>query len=226
MEKRLPDNINKKKRIRFSVILYRTVTQPSVIGVFGIILLIGIILWVPLDIFNKTNKDNNHIQQREQTESLPSCIEPKTSFSFSAAKTHGNSENQNANTSSSSEYLKKGDTFSVSLEINSEKEVFAADLIIDFDPKALSFDSLESGTFFNAPIELYKKIDKDKGRIMYSISALQPAREKGTLATLNFTAQSQTLDGFISIGDKTLIATNGGNSLCLDLPEKKVFIIE
>lgn len=82
-----------------------------------------------------------------------------------------------------------------------ENNLIVVQLELGFDPKMISVTDITPSTFFKTPLVLYKKIDAQKGNVMYAIAVppgVPPVKGKGTVATINFTS-------YMTIGQQTQI---------------------
>jgi hypothetical protein len=80
-------------------------------------------------------------------------------------------------------------TINVDIQTNSN-EVTAIQLELQYDPKAVKEVNVKASRFFSKPIELMKKIDKQKGRITYMLGispTQQPVKGNGVVAEITFT---------------------------------------
>lgn len=120
-----------------------------------------------------------------------------------------------------------GDTFSVGVVVENVQELYAFDIIVQFDPDVLAASQLTLGSFLAEGWTLIQAIDNVAGTVQFAMTQINPEPAKtgsGTLFTIDFTALdlgesdleflrsdlsdnvdfqligNQPMDGFVQIG--------------------------
>lgn len=113
----------------------------------------------------------------------------------------------------------QGEVFMVNILAESEEKLLAVDLFIAFDPQALELENIKPGGFFASAKEFSQKIDPVEGEVFYALGSLEPAEGEGILASLTFKAKTESRQGSIWIGEKTLISAKEDQKVDIQLPD-------
>lgn len=85
--------------------------------------------------------------------------------------------------------INKGESVTVTISADGQKEILVIDLYVSFDPQLLTLQSLNKGDYFQNQLVFSKKIDAEKGNLIYALGSLAPQKTTGSLVKLTFLAK-------------------------------------
>lgn len=80
--------------------------------------------------------------------------------------------------------LTTGQTVTVEITIDTTVKIFGSDLIIKYDPSAITVEKVEAGKFWQNPQVLVNRIDKSAGKVYLSVFNNPAQSGNGSLASL------------------------------------------
>lgn len=125
----------------------------------------------------------------------------------------------------SAKSVKPGETFTVSILGNTNKELLATDLYLTYDPKGLNVSTMTPGDFFTDPITFSKKTDTVKGEVFYAVGSLKPSNREGTLLTITFQVRETSQDTVVVLSEKTIAAREKGEEVTVIIQNQGTYTI-
>lgn len=119
----------------------------------------------------------------------------------------------------------QGESFTVNVLAESEKELLAVDLFISYDPQVLDLEGIKPGGFYPSPMEFSKDINERQGKVFYAVGSLSPTKGEGILVSLIFKGKAGGKQGFVSIDEETLAPIKGEEEINIKLPEAGKYTI-
>ncbi len=122
----------------------------------------------------------------------------------------------------------QGESFTVDILIQSEKNVGAADLFFSYDHQVLSLEEVVPGDFFSEPVEFQKINEEDKGELFYALGSFTPTAGEGVLASLTFMGKAAGEKGLVSFKTETQVGVQDGKEVSraqLQFPEPGSYTI-
>lgn len=88
----------------------------------------------------------------------------------------------------------------------------AVQIELSYNPQDISISDITPGTFFSTPVELFKKIDSDNGRVSYALGislGQKGVAGQGVVATLVFKGLKTSGTSSIDFTAKSLVSAEG-----------------
>lgn len=121
--------------------------------------------------------------------------------------------------------VRAGETFSVSVNANTQTEILVVDLYLKYDPKNLTFISIQPGDIFTNPLLFKTTIDRQTGSIFYALGSITPSRLEGAVATIVFQAKNPSTTT-LAIDDDTLASLKGAQKASINIQGRNTYTIE
>lgn len=108
----------------------------------------------------------------------------------------------------------------VKVSANSEKEILAIDIYLDYDQDTLSLVKVEPGNIFKDPLTFAKK--NTPGKIFYALGSLTPSKLSGDLLKISFKIKDPkklNISHLITINSSTLASVKGAIEAQINITE-------
>ncbi|MBI2036472.1 hypothetical protein HYT17_02490 [Candidatus Microgenomates bacterium] len=86
-----------------------------------------------------------------------------------------------------------GENFTITINIiTGNNLVNGVELKLGYDPTLLAIDAVSQGNFFESPLEIANKNDRELGQITYAVGSFSEKEGEGTIATMSARALKTT----------------------------------
>lgn len=161
--------------------------------VIGVIIVILLVFSVPLFLLSQKSNTSLSSDSTNQSTSDSEIDRSKTSFTLSPSQAD----------------VGVGETFDVTISVNSKKNILATDVYVRFDPDYVEIVGVQPETVFEDPMTLTEQIDNETGTLIYSLASLTPSQTKGPLMNISLRAKKPVTGTRIELSENTLVSVSG-----------------
>ncbi len=124
-----------------------------------------------------------------------------------------------------SKTIKKGEVLEVSVQAETARPLLAIDLHIAYDGRYLELMDMSPGDMFENPITLANKKDNQAGTALYSLGSTKVSKQKGRLARLTFKALAPYDKSIVTISQKSVASSEGGQKVPIILSNQGIYSV-